>query len=158
VVGRNDVFVTYVELALDWTFADELQRDRARQIFDSCSFKKNHRRKDVGFCKTTRYTDARPAKTNLVAYSDKLSKATGEIHCLHVEWRLRHTAALHRAGIYEIADLLGFDHREFWLPRLQMRTLDLKRFGRRLHPGPPKVMRYELGNGGIITCVTFSTM
>jgi hypothetical protein len=149
---RNDVFITRVEFALDWTFADPQQRDRAWRIFCSYSFKKHHCPRKIKVFKGTRYTDPRRAATNLIAYADRPSKATGDAYCVHIELRLTREVPLVRAGIESVRDLIGFDHRNFWRPRLHMRMLNFKRFGARYHKGPPDITRREF-EGGL--CLTY---
>ena len=71
----------------------------------------------------TRYTGDRTAKNLLVIYNGRPSKETGEVECVHIEWRLKGRRALARAGINGLADLLRFDHRQFWSQRLLLSAI-----------------------------------
>jgi hypothetical protein len=55
---------------------------------------------------------------------------TGELWCLHLEWRLRSLKAVRAAGIESGEDLIGFNHREFWQKRLLLFDVDRQRLGR----------------------------
>jgi hypothetical protein len=52
-------------------------------------------------------------------------------YCLHAEWRMRGHAALKRAGISTVTDLLNLDYQEFWRQRLLLYAVDLRDLGRR---------------------------
>jgi len=64
-----------------------------------------------------------------MATSAKASRITGE-PCCHVEWRITGRVALKAAGITNVADLLSFDHHEFWQRRLLIAEWDLQKLGR----------------------------
>jgi hypothetical protein len=96
------------------------------------------------------YSGQRRAPNVFVIYPDRPSKVTGEVHCLHGEWRVNGRTALHRAGIQSIADLTCIDHREFWRQRLYLCSIDPDRLGRRLEHVRRRtslVDRYDLGEG-----------
>ena len=137
----GNVLVNYVEFALDWTFNYEDERDAAWSFTDRHIVKRWHRHSQgIRYVKGTRYTAGRHGNSNLVSYADKPSRITGEVHCLHIEYRMR-LRALQRIGISSAKDLLNYDHHAFWTQRLIMRAIDLDRFGRRynrqiLHEGP----------------------
>ena len=133
--------INYVEFALDWTFNYEDERDAAWIFTDRHIIKRWHRHSQgIRYVKGTRYTAGRHGNSNLVGYADKPSRITGELYCLHIEYRMR-LRALRRIGISSAKDLLNYDHHQFWTQRLLLRAIDLVRFGRRynrqiLHKGP----------------------
>ncbi len=139
--GIPQHMIILVELALDWIFDKEVDRDEAKEFFDCHSWKLWHRGKvipgsldtatTVKFAQgVTRYSDPCWAPTNLAAYHDKRCKLTGEPYCVHVEWRLSGRQACQHAGIESAANLLDFDHRTFWEKRLTLASIDLQRLGR----------------------------
>jgi hypothetical protein len=125
--------LSYVEEAHDWTFNKPCQLDTAEELVRLYSVKKYHRDQGIRWFKRTRYSGPRSAPTNLVIYSDKHCKVTGELHCLHFDFRMRGAATLRRAGITSIFDLLALDYDKFWGKRLLFYQLDLGRFGRLYH-------------------------
>jgi hypothetical protein len=125
-----DVYLNYVELALDWIFDDKVGRDEADELVARYHVKKYHRDPRIRFFKRTRYTDRRSAPNNFVMYGDKPCRTTGELYCLHLEWRMRRHQNLKRIGIVNVADLLKLDHRAFWEKRLLLATFDLRKLGR----------------------------
>jgi hypothetical protein len=91
----------------------------------------------------TCYTNRRrkSATNNRVDYHDLPSKVTGEVHCLHIEWRMFGARSLARAGIASVADLLALDHRQFWRQRLHLYEIDRNRLGRMLSNGQRRSRR-----------------
>jgi|SRR5215211_2775180 len=126
---RDGVLLNYLEIALDLIFRSEVDRDDAFDFVDRHHVKKYHRDR-VRFVKgTTRYTDRRGAPNNLVTYSGRHSKLTGEVACLHFDWRITGAVALRRAGIESVTDLLTLDHHRFWQSRLLFYELDWQKLG-----------------------------
>lgn len=124
------LFLNMLEITLDLIFAKEEDRDAAFELFDRHLVKRGHRGK-IKYEKGTRYTDRRWAPTNLVAYRPDFAKLTGELYCLHIEWRVCGVAPLRRMGTEGLKDLLAFDHRAFWTRRLFLRGVrDFARLGR----------------------------
>lgn len=78
---------------------------------------------------------AKPSKTqlrnNLVQYSDRPSKITGQ-PCMHLEWRCLNAGDVKRAGVQSFDDLINFQHRDFWEPKLRYQVIDLGALGQRL--------------------------
>lgn len=135
------LFFNMLEITLDLIFSTEEDRNTACEFFDCHLVKRGHRG-EVRYDKGTRYTDRRWAQTNLVAYRPDFAKLTGELHCLHVEWRICGIAALRRMGIGSINDLLTFDHRAFWKRRLMLKAVrDFARLGRIYSSGLRKERR-----------------
>jgi hypothetical protein len=130
-ISLADSHLTYVEVALDWTFDDEEVRDAAFAFVVRHHVKRWHRDQGIRFVKgVTRYTGPRSARTVLASYADRHCKISGELYCVHLEWRMRGVETLRRAGITCVADLLKLDHRRFWQDRLLMRDLHLRDLGR----------------------------
>ncbi|MGE0522113.1 MAG: hypothetical protein AB7O60_03635 [Variibacter sp.] len=129
----DDVRLTGVDVALDWVFDSEEERDAAYEALCLRHVKLNHSGHHVAFVGdggTTRYSNQRHAPNNLAAYSDKICRVTGEVYCLHNEWRIKGNRALCRAGIRSPRDLLGIDFQAFWIKRLLLRDVDVVRLGR----------------------------
>ena len=63
------------------------------------------------------YEGKRGAPNLIAMYADKCSKVTGEVHCVHLDWRISRSYAIRRAGISNVRDLVHFDHRKFWSER-----------------------------------------
>jgi hypothetical protein len=164
ICARAESRLTYVEFALDWVFDDDDARNEAIQFLRAYHVKKYRRNQEVKFSRETRYSDKRGAPNNFVCYPDKPSRITGEVYCVHLEWRITHAATLLRAGIHSVTDLLSLDHRKFWTTRLLCSGLDVERLGRlvnnkgksaRRHPwireyGANIRMNMDRRTGGII--------
>jgi len=140
----DGAYINLVEAALDWVFSCEADLDEAVAFLRRHIVKSYHRGEirfypeDIGHTDNsdfavmnsdrranTRYSNSRKSATNFVDYPDRPSKVTGELHCLHVEWRMQRGSALVRAGLPKVADLLTLNHCEFWRERLQLRMFDL---------------------------------
>jgi hypothetical protein len=121
--------LNYTEVALDWMFDNEYERDRAREIANRNMVKKWHGQQQVKFVNGTRYTGKRKVPNKLVTYADKPSRTTGELFCVHIEWRLNGVKALRRAGIDSVNDLLTFNHGQFWHKRLVLKRVNVEKYG-----------------------------
>jgi hypothetical protein len=140
-LSQHDALLNYVELALDWTFDCEAEKAKALAFVDLHLVKRWHGNQQVHYYETTRYTAERRSANNLVIYADRHCRITGEVDCLHFEWRMRRAQTLQRAGLATVADLLDFDHRQFWRQRLLLYALDIHELGRQYnrnvrHVGP----------------------
>jgi hypothetical protein len=131
---RNDLLLTYVELALDfitdgWSklaladafnkhFVQRWHRSRESKIFDDFYGNGN--------------TGPRRPGLRFQWYTDLPSKATGEVRCFHLEVKCQGSAALRRIGINHPRDLIPFDHGKFWRGQLTGALLqcDCERLGR----------------------------
>ena len=112
--------LNYTEHALNWIYANRKTKNEDKYWIDRHLIRRYHRgEQDIRFVEgETRY-DARRRSANVTAlYGDRASKVTGELFCLHVEWRCNRANALRRLGINSINDLVDFDHRAFWRKRL----------------------------------------
>jgi hypothetical protein len=125
----DGLLLNMVEFTLDLIFDTEEDRDRAFDFIDRHHVKKAHRG-NVRYFKETRYSDRRWAPSNFVAYRPAFAKTTGELHCLHLEWRVCGVEALRRIGIHGINDLIEFDARAHWQSWLRLRTFDFAQLGR----------------------------
>lgn len=139
------LFLNMAEFTLDLIFDSEEDRDAMCEFFDRHLVKRGHRG-EVRYVKGTRYTDRRWAPTNLVMYRPEHAKLTGELYCLHVEWRVCGIAALRRMRINSIKDMLEFDHYAHWKKRLALREFDFARLGRTYSNGHRK-QRQHLARG-----------
>jgi hypothetical protein len=72
----------------------------------------------------------RPARFDRTYRQRLSSRATGQIDCLHLEWRLKGVRAVRGAGISSGRDLPKFDHRKFWEKRLLLYGANADRIGR----------------------------
>ena len=132
--ARGDVLINRLELALDWTFDDHLQRDEASDLVGCYLVKRWHGRQQLGNCEGTLYTSRRlSVPTNLVVYADRPCRITGEVNCVHVEWRTLGVRNLRRCGLATIDELLRLDHRSFWQRRLVLRAVNFAALGRHYH-------------------------
>lgn len=141
---RDDALINRVEITLDLTFKYRADVQEAWDFFHQHSvrrwrrrgqeiraFRSRPRNDDPG-AGETRYDAGRSAPNLLVFYVDDYTRITGELNCLHVEWRLNRLKAVRAAGIKSGQDLLEFDHRAFWKKRLLFYKVDPRRLGRLL--------------------------
>jgi hypothetical protein len=116
-----------------WVFSSRSDKDAAFEFLCRHFVKKNHGDQEIRFVgeedKITRYSGPRSAPNVSVIYADKGSKVTGE-DCVHIDWRINGGAALRRAGIHSLRDLLDLDYRQFWGKRLKISSLNLRSLGR----------------------------
>jgi hypothetical protein len=145
-----------VEFALDFIFDDEMSRDEAAELFDQ-HFVQRNLRGDKRYVSNdgvyfTRYTIKRWGPNNAVLYFDRPSKVTGELYCVHFEWRISGTGNLRRAGFASAADFMKIDWREFWRKRLIFFVGNVKTFGRKYQNHRLKTKRriewVEIFSGG----------
>jgi hypothetical protein len=122
--------LNYVEPSLDLIFDNEIACGEAFDFLDRHHVKRWHRGELRYVRGVTRYTDDRSASNNFVVYGDRPCKLTGELDCLHFDWRIRGQEACRRAGINSAMDVLHFDHRAFWEKFLILATVDLQKLGR----------------------------
>jgi hypothetical protein len=75
------VHLNRVDLALDWIFDGEAERDEAYELVTRYHVKKYHRDQGIRFVKGgTRYTGPPTAPNNFVMYGDKPCRTTGELY------------------------------------------------------------------------------
>ena len=121
-----DARVNYIEVALDWILESAEDRDQARKFVDAHSYNKNLRR-NPKYDHGTRYTNAEGAATNLVTYSDRPCKLTGELYCVHNELRITGTPTMQRHGL---SLNLKLDLPALWRAWAFLYELDLPHLGR----------------------------
>ena len=120
-----------VEEALDLIFVSEEERDAAQELINRHSVVPYHRTSHgTNYCKGTRYSAHAKVKRKLVIYPEPHSRATGELYCLHIEWRMEGIAALRREKINALRDLLDLDRHTFWLKHLILMRVDFRALGR----------------------------
>jgi hypothetical protein len=106
---RNDVLVNGVEIALDLIFKNWCDRDTAIEFFHEHLVRRWHGSRqeirvyrhgqlnragiDSGQC---RYDAGRSAPNMIVVYPEPFSRVTGELHCVHIEWRAKGVRAILR--------------------------------------------------------------
>jgi hypothetical protein len=127
---RDDVHINYAEIALDWTFESSASRDNGWQFIGYHLVRRHHGKKqevrlgcsddqndwtpqhDIELAQT-RYDGPRSARNLIVLYKQEVSRKTGEIPLLHLEWRANGAQAVRSLGIVTPADLIQFDYRRF---------------------------------------------
>lgn len=125
------VLLNYAECALDLVFNNKQEADAANELIRRYHIKRRHGSQLVLFCRgITRYSGPRRAANMLVMYCDKECRRTGEVYCLHLEWRMSGVQSLERAGLGTVEQLLEIDHHRFWKERLLLRTVDYRALGR----------------------------
>jgi hypothetical protein len=128
IARRQDWQLCFAEVALDWIFANDLDRNDAKRLFDRHHVQLWHRG-EIRFYRRTRYTGPRRTRVNIVDYDDQPSKVTGE-SCLHVEVRITGADTLRRLRIRSVADLISFDHHAFWRRYLRFYDFHASGLGR----------------------------
>lgn len=147
IAGMNDVLINRVEIALDLIFNDAREQDEAFEFLHRHLIRRWHGRTqkiklvraerkkrkaqvvEEGSAGATRY-DAGRAPNAIAMYRNQHSRVTGELFCVHIEWRLSGVRPVRSAGIQLGSDLLGFNHRAFWERRLMLVDIDADRLGR----------------------------
>jgi hypothetical protein len=141
---RSDTLINKVEIAIHYLFDSPVARDDAWEFFHRHLIRRWHstrqrivvdrgtqaRSTDEEGRIGTRYDGERRARNMIVFYREGQSRITGELNCLHLEWRLNGREAVRNAGIESGQDLLEFNHRAFWQKRLQLYDVDRHRLGR----------------------------
>lgn len=131
----KDILINDVEIAFDRSFEGSGDPQAVEQFFDRHNLKRYHGRQDVGHCtgnngSRTRYTSQDPnVRNNIAAYCEPFCRRTGELHCLHLEWRAKRASTVRGHGIRSVTDLLNFDHQAFWQKNLLLRDIDLRKLG-----------------------------
>ncbi len=144
---RNPPRIVYLEIALDIILPNEQILRKAFAAFKRCFVQLwNGKNESIEFDNGGMSTGRRWNGKYVTGYISKPSPVTGEIDCLHIEYRICSTRAVRDIGIASIADLLAFDFRAFWQKHLVFRDVDIERLGRhslnkrfgtrRQEPGP----------------------
>jgi hypothetical protein len=139
---RDDALINRVEIAVDYVFKSWAERDDFWLFLHRHSARRWHgKNQEIRLIKSdsdagddvlggTRYDAGRWAPNGTVFYPEHHSRITGELHCLHLEWRLNRLKSVCAAGINSGGDLPAFNHRDFWKKRLLLYTVDPERLGR----------------------------
>jgi hypothetical protein len=143
--ARDDALINQAEVAIDFVFEYRAYRDEVWEFLHRHLVRRWHGKKqEVRFYRPkakmpliaddgtvgTRYDAGRWAPNVIACYREEHSRVTGEVNCLHLEWRLNRLKAMRSAGIELGLDLIGFDHRQFWKKRMLLFTADQERLGR----------------------------
>ncbi len=135
VAARGDALINRVEVTLDMIFKNYAQRDDAYAFLHRHMVRRWHGRTQkirlVGETRPTRYDAHRGAANRTVLYNEAHSRQTGELFCLHVEWRIGGADPVRKAGLSS-GSLLTFDHRAFWRRRLLLVDIPLEKLARAL--------------------------
>ncbi|MGB6663109.1 MAG: hypothetical protein WBE90_29495 [Xanthobacteraceae bacterium] len=135
-VGRDDVLINRAEIAFDLVFKYRADTDEAWEFLHQHLIRRWHGKRQEICVKwgigNTRYDASRSAPNMILFYPQDHSRITGEVNCLHLEWRLNGLKAVRAAGIKSGQDPLEFEHRAFWQKRLRLYTVDRRRLGRLL--------------------------
>ena len=78
----------------------------------------------------TRYDSPRRAPNGMIDDKEDYCRITGDLNCLHIEWRLNNLRAVQSAGIRSGKELLKFNHYQFWKKRMLLVYIDPERLGR----------------------------
>lgn len=142
---RDDALINQAEVTLDFVFEYRAQRDEVWDFLHRHLIRRWHGRKqEIRFYRPktriplnaadgtvgTRYDAGRWAPNVIASYREDHSRITGEVNCLHLEWRLKGSKPMRGVGIVSSQDVACFDHRLFWQKRLLLRTADQERLGR----------------------------
>jgi hypothetical protein len=131
--GRRDAWVNSAEIALDYIFESAADQELAWEFFLTHLVRRWHGKKQqVRVYRQTGYDAGRWAPNRYSVYPQQHSRVTGELYCVHLEWRITVARAVRSAGIRSPAGLLTFDHRQFWERRLLLYELDKELLGRLL--------------------------
>ncbi len=129
-VARPDYRISQVEIARDLIFDNDDDKTWATLLLRCHSLKSNQKGKIRFYKGVTTYTGPRSTANNFVTYADRNSKFSGEVHCLHIEWRLRRYA-LADLGIKTFDDIQRLDLKQFWRERrVFLYTIDPNKLGR----------------------------
>jgi hypothetical protein len=140
---RDDALINRAEITLDLVFKYRGDRDETWNFLHRYLVRRWHGKKQeirvvrsgesrpsVSDKYDTRYDAGRSAPNCIAFYKQGHSRVTGEVNCLHLEWRLKGLKAVRSIGIERGRDLLEFDHRQFWQERLLLVAANKERLGR----------------------------
>lgn len=132
-------FINHLELALDFPVKDEAARRALFNLFEEAFVKSHHGRHELvryhlgevthdAHASCIYFGQRRPG-LNFVVYEDRESKvAPGR--AVHLEARFIGSAAVRRAGVTSVDDLMDFDYHDFWKRHLRLIKVDLALLGR----------------------------
>jgi hypothetical protein len=132
---RNDVLITYVEIARDFVPDDEDEAQEISELFCRSFVQHRHCTRETWlYGNGNGNTGDRNRGLTFQWYgTTRVSKITGE-RCFHLEARIMGSACLRRYGIGSPLDLWNLDHNAFWermwKRNIGLYVLDLERLGR----------------------------
>jgi len=127
--AESSFLVNQVDLALDLTVANLEARDRLYVFLDKHLVKRWHGKQTVKYCKTTRYSGPRLWPSHQLDLYPDQSRIDGRL-CIHLEWRAHGKVKVEGLGIYNLGQLIDFDHRAFWQRHLCLKGVDYTALGR----------------------------
>jgi hypothetical protein len=130
--NRGEYFINKVELAHDLILQSEEEVFEALEFFSMSWVQSHHgKTKRLNRIGNTHYNSTGGwVRNNYVLYPPKCCKITGEIDCLHLEWRISGTSAVRAVGIGRFEDMTNFDHEAFWQKKLKLFSANSERLGR----------------------------
>lgn len=132
----QNAYINQCEVALDLIWATLRDRDAGYDFLNEHLVRRWHTpRQKIHIYPgkaETRYDAPRPVPSSIKIYKEDFSRYSGEVYCLHVEWRSFNGRAVKAIGIQSTADVLNFDFRAFWKKRLLFFQADPQRIGRAL--------------------------
>ena len=111
-ISTKDLIPVRLDPCLDHIQPDQQTADIYTDFMQKHAIQSNVRTETL-MCVDTSYSARHRGRTNLVMYSTKLDKVTGQ-HCAHIEIRIKGGAKLKRMGLGTIQQILDFDHSAFW--------------------------------------------
>lgn len=150
--------INYAEIALDFVFDSEEELQAAHDLICRLHWKRHHGKQQVTFVEdSTRYSGQRKAANVLVTYADKPCRITGEVFCLHIEWRMRGKSLRKKS----LSEIIEEGPRTFWQSRLIFREIDFNRLGHlslnRQHGSNRREPRQTVSRGGFVYDVDRAT-
>jgi hypothetical protein len=147
--SQQDAHINQIEIAIDILSDSDPKRDRTFDFFHRHIVRRHHgSRQQIRLYRNvdgkpyrvlsttlaeTRYDAPRYAPHQLTMYKEDFCRTSGEVTpVLHLEWRAKSSRALRSFGIRSGADLLDFDHKNFWVHRLLLQEVSPERLGRRV--------------------------
>jgi hypothetical protein len=128
---RHPPLIVYLEVALDMILPDEGTLHAAFSALKRCFVQRwNGKNETIEFDNGGMSTGRRWRGKYVTSYISKPSPVTGEIECLHTEYRVGSAPAVRAVGVASIGDLLTFDHVAFWRKHFLLSDVDLERLGR----------------------------
>ena len=112
-----------VHMALDLATATFGEAELLQEFIESRLLVSKWSRKLLARFHGTTYFNVNTRKgAEVVLYSDRKSKLSENLPCLHIEWREIGRKALRKASFESCEDLIGTNHRKFWEHRLALWT------------------------------------
>ena len=109
--GDDRILITRVDCALDYIVHNIIDAEELQGFFEAHLIQLWHRESVVNHYKGTIYYRENGSRNNIALYPDKPSKITGQ-PCHHLEYKTIGADALRCINIFNITDLVDFDHYE----------------------------------------------